>query len=214
MKTVYFVRHGEAEANLSSAEAYGGHDSPLTEKGREQARQIAARAARLPIDLLVSSTMLRTRDTAAYIADATGVPAELSELFVECAIPSAVAGKSKSDPEVRELMAAWTRSYSQGTSRVEDGENFDDMRARGQQALAMLAVRQEQHVLVVTHGFFLRILAGLAIFGDDFSPVHLKALRWGLRTANTGITVMLHDPHDAKKPGWHMLAWNDHAHLG
>jgi broad specificity phosphatase PhoE len=214
MKTVYFVRHGEAEINLKSSEAYGGSESPLTDHGKQQAQLIADRAAHLPVTVLISSTMKRTQQTAAFIAEATGLPIELSPLFVEREMPSLLVGQNKDDPETIETMKEWMRSSVEEGIRVLDGENFDDLQERGIQALSLLADHPEDNILVVTHGFFLRVLLGLAVFGGSFSAAHLKALRWGLRTTNTGLTVLRYDDNDDRQTGWHLLAWNDHSHLG
>jgi len=77
MKYIYFVRHGESQAN---AEITGiGMDSPLTEKGREQAGFIAERCKRLPIQVIISSTMNRARETAEVVLKRIQKPMEVSE---------------------------------------------------------------------------------------------------------------------------------------
>ena len=68
---VFLVRHAEA--------ATGDPDElrPLTEAGRATARAIAERLAAEPLDAVVSSPLLRARETAAVIADAAGLAAEI-----------------------------------------------------------------------------------------------------------------------------------------
>jgi len=80
--TVTLVRHGQT---VSSARlAYSGRsDIPLTDLGREQARQAARRLAGAGIDAVVSSPLIRARDTAQAIAEATGAPLRIDERLTE-----------------------------------------------------------------------------------------------------------------------------------
>ncbi|MBU6423779.1 MAG: phosphoglycerate mutase family protein, partial [Chloroflexi bacterium] len=74
--TLYFVRHGESEAN--AARRYAGQaDSPLTERGRQQAEAVAAALRGVRLDRVVSSDLSRARDTAAAIAREHGLAVEV-----------------------------------------------------------------------------------------------------------------------------------------
>lgn len=74
MKTVYFVRHGESEANVLNLRSGSMRDIPvhLTEKGKEQAKQAGISLKSKNIDIIVSSPLLRTVDTAKIIAETIG----------------------------------------------------------------------------------------------------------------------------------------------
>ena len=65
----WFVRHGESRANARGVFSGRRLDSPLTPLGRDQASAVARR---LPRDLswILSSPLLRARETAVLIADA------------------------------------------------------------------------------------------------------------------------------------------------
>jgi broad specificity phosphatase PhoE len=80
--TVTLVRHGQTER--SKLKAYSGRlDVPLTDEGREQARRCAAGLAGSGIDAVCSSPLVRARDTAQAIADATGAPLTVDERLTE-----------------------------------------------------------------------------------------------------------------------------------
>ena len=67
------VRHGQSEGNRNRT--FTGHGpSPLTERGREEARAVAARIAASPVDALYSSDLPRAVQTAHPISEMTGVP--------------------------------------------------------------------------------------------------------------------------------------------
>lgn len=80
--TVTLVRHGQTER--SARMAYSGRlDVALTDTGREQARRAAAALANAGIDAIHTSPLMRARDTAQAIADATGAPLIVDERLTE-----------------------------------------------------------------------------------------------------------------------------------
>jgi len=68
-----FVRHAEAEGNLYRI-FHGWTDGSLTEKGHVQAKLVAERLKDVPIDILYSSSLKRTLQTAGYIAEVKNLP--------------------------------------------------------------------------------------------------------------------------------------------
>ena len=73
MHTLYFTRHGETVWNVEN-KICGMTDSPLTERGRQQARKLgeAVKASGVHIDEILYSPLSRAADTAMAIAEATG----------------------------------------------------------------------------------------------------------------------------------------------
>lgn len=67
---IYFVRHGASEANEANLTA-GQFDSPLSQRGREQAEKLAANLKKsgLYFDTIISSSLSRSMQTAQIIAD-------------------------------------------------------------------------------------------------------------------------------------------------
>ena len=59
---VFFIRHGESVNNLTKR--YSGQcDTPLTDKGREQAKAIRPILADIDFDIVYSSDLSRARET-------------------------------------------------------------------------------------------------------------------------------------------------------
>jgi phosphohistidine phosphatase len=85
------VRHAKAAPGEPDAER------PLTEKGRERARELAELLAPRHPDAVVSSPLLRARETAAPIAAAAGVELVVDERLAPGAtvddVRAAVAGR-------------------------------------------------------------------------------------------------------------------------
>ena len=70
---LFLVRHAEA------APGHPDELRPLTAAGREQARAVGERLATAAPDVVLSSPLLRARETAAAIARATGAELRIDE---------------------------------------------------------------------------------------------------------------------------------------
>jgi len=219
MKTIYFVRHGQTEGN--TGKLFQGPDTPLTERGLEQARIVAERCTKLPVERLLSSPAERALQTARLISDAIRLPVESSPLFTEVRRPSTLIGRSTEDAEARALQDAWLKSCLGEGPRVDDGENFEDGKRRANEALSFLEQYPADRLLVVTHGLFLRTLYARVVFGESMTPAEFKRVLVTLQSDNTSISVFT---YKFRHPGnvmdgdddvhWRMRIWNDHAHLG
>lgn len=214
MKTIYLVRHGEAENNIRTGKYYLGRNSALTTLGHQQAQVVAERAAHLPIEALIASTMLRAQQTAEHISKRIGKTIEPSDLFIERRDPASFIGTLWHDPETQRLYKEWAQTLFNEKERVLDGENFIDITERAKAALKYLEERPESNILIVTHGFFLRTLVAYMLLQDTITPLQFKLLSEGLRTTNTGLTVFRYTTEPAEEEAaWTMRIWNDHSHL-
>jgi len=211
MKTIYLVRHGESETN--AGDRHHGPSARLTALGHRQARFVARRCAKLPVEIIISSGFPRADETADYIVRSVGRPVEQSALFAERRPPTAILGQPKSAPEsIAYEDAVWSK-FGDPSWRHGDAENFADLNARAQQALAYLAARPEQKILVVGHGFFTKILAAKVIFGETLTGSECLSVMQTFRLENTGLSVLEYDTDHARGWMWRIAIWNDHAHL-
>ena len=149
--TIYFVRHGESEANAARRFA-GRSDSPLTERGREQAKAVADALAKVHFARIVSSPLSRCRDTALVIAQRQQLPVDLEPDLVEIDVGDRTGSpfdEVRGLPEWRDDgFVAWPR-----------GETLDQVLDRAQRVVARIATENAgQRVLVVGHGGVTRIL--------------------------------------------------------
>ncbi|MCD8370691.1 MAG: histidine phosphatase family protein, partial [Clostridiales bacterium] len=71
--TFYYVRHGETLFNVCNR-MQGWCDSPLTERGRMNAREAKQILADVPLDAAYVSTSERCRDTCAIIVEGRNIP--------------------------------------------------------------------------------------------------------------------------------------------
>jgi phosphohistidine phosphatase len=90
---VYLVRHAEA------APGHPDELRALTREGRDRARELGAKLARErpPLDAVLSSPLLRARETAGAIGRAAGLSAEVDERLAPGAtaddVRAAIAGR-------------------------------------------------------------------------------------------------------------------------
>lgn len=95
---IFFVRHGESEANLQGVFAGQRNDSILTSKGREQARATALKIKKegIVINTIISSPLKRSKETAEIIAVELGI--DLSAIQIDTRITEYDMGSLTSTP--------------------------------------------------------------------------------------------------------------------
>jgi broad specificity phosphatase PhoE len=147
MDDVVFARHGESE---TAARGVVGGDAPLTDAGREQARQLGRDLAPLPLDVCITSGALRAHETAAIALAGREVPCAVDDAFRDIGFGEFAGAELDS---YREWIAEHppTDAPPCGESRVVTLRRF----AR---AYRTLLARPERHVLVVAHGLTLSAL--------------------------------------------------------
>ncbi|HVO86693.1 MAG TPA: histidine phosphatase family protein [Candidatus Binatia bacterium] len=151
MKTIYFVRHGESEANRLGLSAGSEFDTPLTDKGRQQARKTGQELKHKNIELIIASPLGRTVETAQIIANEIGYDAKTivtSPLFIERGM-----GIYSKGPDEDYLKAA-----TSGDPLHESVEPAQQMHERISEGLKWLESFKEKNILIVSHGGVSRIL--------------------------------------------------------
>ena len=83
MKTIYFMRHTQSEVNLQDIVASRLNVS-LTKKGKSDAKKIADRIHKLiTIDRVISSPLMRAKQTAIPIAKNFDLQLEIDDRLIE-----------------------------------------------------------------------------------------------------------------------------------
>ena len=79
---LYVARHGQTAWNAEN-KICGTTDLPLNELGQVQAKELAEKCGAYDIDLIIASTMLRARQTAAAVAEKYNIPVITDARLVE-----------------------------------------------------------------------------------------------------------------------------------
>jgi probable phosphoglycerate mutase len=204
----YFVRHGESVAN--AAGRYQTKSTPLSAAGRRQAQLLARRFDDITIDIILTSDYVRTLETAEIINQPLGVPIHETTLLQELHSPPELEGKVYDDPEARPVIKALERHWDDPLWHYSTEENLNDLLARAQLFCALLLDRDEERILVVTHGATLKMILTVMIFGDEASAPVFRKFNRSFDMSNTGITWCEHTD-DGR---WLVHGWNDVEHLG
>ena len=85
MGKLYFTRHGQTVWNVEN-KICGATDTELTELGHKQAAELGKRIKTegLPIEEILTSPLIRAKNTAEHISEITGIPIRVEELLREC----------------------------------------------------------------------------------------------------------------------------------
>jgi len=162
--TLYFSRHGETEANREKRYS-GRRDTPLTEKGRGQARAVGeilkSEVGMRPQLAFVSSPLRRARTTMEIIRETLGLPP--GGYTTDKRIEEIDLGlwDQRTDAEARALDPALfdARGADKWHVHVPGGENYAEVAARAADWAQSLAA----DTFAVSHGALTRILRGLLL---------------------------------------------------
>jgi len=171
---LYFVRHGESEANIQHVISNYASPFGLTERGRQQVHALAERLKDLPITTMYSSPVLRAMDTADILYQALGLPYRVTEALREynCGIL-----EGQSDEESwrlhRQYYEDWTLRHDY-LSKPEGGESFIDIQKRFVPFIESLQRDEDDHILLVGHGGLLHLMLPLVLtnIDNDFVNAH------------------------------------------
>lgn len=155
--TMIIVRHAEAVGN-KIREFHGWTDESITEKGRLQGEQVAEKLKNTPIDVIYSSILKRTMETAGYISKAKGLPIISREDLKE--INGGLwEGIRWDDLAVKygEAYAVWeTKPH---LHQMPEGENMIGFQQRVVKAVQDILQKEEgKNICIVTHGTVIRVL--------------------------------------------------------
>jgi len=205
---VYLIRH--ASTMLGERGCHLLPDTPISETGKQQAKQAAKRLAGFEINCIVSSTFERAKETAELINQVCTKPLHLSKLFIETKRPSEIEGKQINDPAVVAIESELNSHMNDLNWQYSDEETIFMLRLRAIEALNYIVSGLGERVLVVLHGDILRMLLTVMQHGSEAHPELFFRFRRFAKIHHTGITTC----HFDQTSGWRLWSWNDHSHLG
>jgi broad specificity phosphatase PhoE len=172
---VLLVRHGETEDNRPPLRFQGWRDTPLNDRGRAQARQLAVTLAGRGIASIWSSDLSRARETAEIVAETLRLPvcldARLREGYRGRWEGRLFEDVARDEPE---LFAQWERAGR--TWRFPEGEALQDQLDRVSACVDEVRATARLPALVVCHGGSVRVMLcradprGLDAFHDFAIP--------------------------------------------
>ncbi len=192
---ITFIRHGQTTGNLAGR-WQGYTNSSLTELGVEQAKKLGARLATAEFDLVISSDLDRTVQTAAGLDRPFETDPRWREPFFG----------DWEDLESSEIMARYPEDlaalFAGEDIALGGGEHLSEVLARTTEALNDVVARVgDGSVAIVSHGMSLLTLLSGLLGTKRPSPLRLMG--------NTAIATAVFDGDDFSVP-----IYNDDTHLG
>lgn len=188
MTTIYCVRHGQSEANLAQIMQGSKIDTPLTKLGKQQALAAKAKLATVSFDAVYASPLKRAVQTAKLISSATPT---LDDRLVEFDYGT-WDGQLLAD-----LYTQYPTYFDEhhnllpNSWEVSEGPTYAQVTAKLESFLAEVTKKHpDQTLLVVSHGFTLKLLAALLL--------DIRNLQNLSEPANASLTKLLVTP--ATKP--------------
>lgn len=180
------ARHGATALSLEKRfSGRGGFDAPLSPLGEAQARALATEIAlRGDISHIVTSPLLRTRQTAQHVADRVGLTVEVEDGFAECGFGD---WDGHTFAEVRERWPDELEEWLASTSVAPPGgESFESCRDRVLAARVRVVEQfPGERVLVVAHVTPIKVLVSEAVgapltsvYRMELPPCSLSTLAW------------------------------------
>lgn len=183
---LYLIRHGQTAWSLTGQHT-GRTDLPLTAHGEDEVRALAPRLAAIPFAQVLTSPLLRARQTCELAGAGAGAGlcamAEIEPDLVEWNYGDYEGQRSV---DIRQQRADWN-IFRDG---CPNGEMPAQVAARADRLIARLRTL-EGNIALFSHGQFARVLAarwiGLQV---------IEAQHFSLSTAS--LSILGYDPHQLK----------------
>lgn len=180
VKNFYIFRHGESTYNVKGLVQGHSNDSVLTPNGEQQARKAAERLKDKDIDIIISSPLIRAKQTAKIVAEVIKVPVICDDYFTEVNV-GVIEGLHYEDVEKTygELYQKWRScALDDMETKFENGETKIQVRQRVFAGLTYYAKRCKFfNVAISGHGIIImQALLALGIENRDIpngSIIHL-----------------------------------------
>ncbi len=152
---VYFVRHGQSEANVIKVFSNRGWKHPLTDLGRQQAQSLAEKLAGQGIIAIYTSPIRRAVESAEILASRLNVPHQIEPALAEFDVG---IYEDRTDEEGwkhhADVMQRWTAGDFD--ARMTGGESCNDIVARLRPFLDRLIAQYSRqpgaNIALIGHG--------------------------------------------------------------
>jgi len=201
-RRLILLRHGRTAWN-AERRGQGHTDVPLDETGHVQAKSAARQVAAYEPSRLWSSDLARASETAAYVAEVTGLTPRLDARLREYDVGA------RTGLTMAEYAAAFPDEYAAFRAghfaAVTGGETSDDVLARFRAAMADIVAElgPGETAVVVAHGGALKV-AVRDLLGW---PPEAEKTFSGLDNCGWAVLVADED-HPSGRPRWRMSSYN------
>lgn len=177
-KEIYIIRHGQTDHNAKGIVQGKGINLSLNDKGRQQAAAFYHAYKHVPFEIVYTSSLIRTQESAAPFIE-QGIEhkifAELDE--ISWGDFEGTIGTMESDTQFQQLLAKW-KAGDIHAKPANTGESPFELQLRQKRFVEQLITTTHSKILIATHGRFIRAfmctLTGAPLSDmDNFHHVNL-----------------------------------------
>lgn len=168
--TYFVMRHGECRGNVEDfLDSKGNPDNHLTEKGKKDCSEAVQKLQNEHIDLIVSSPLIRARETADIVKTAFGVSEiEFDERLREVDMAD-FDGKTFEEWHTR-----YPESIERFTHAPEGGETYADVKRRvGSTLLDLEKKHSGKRILIISHATPIWMLHAAAFGASNEATIEM-----------------------------------------
>ena len=154
---IILIRHGETEWN-SQKRMQGHSNSDLSSVGQAQIQALGQWMKNVPFDLIYSSDSPRAKQTAEAITQFSGHELQFDQRLRE---KNLGVFEGLTSEEARERHPEVFRLFKTAGSKyvIDEGESTQQLQDRALEIVDEIRIKHpEEHVLLVTHGGFIRVV--------------------------------------------------------
>ena len=193
------IRHGRQDSKLCNV------DVELSTEGRKQAKLAGERLLSYGIEKVYSSELKRAKETGQIIAGLLSLPLEILPDIEEIHFGGFTG---KTDKQIHALYAQFQeerRSHKADIPFPVGGECGADVVKRAMPVIRKVCAREENRVVIVTHGGVIRSVCAHILGADQKDK-----LKFGIDVENSSFTELIYDP---ERDFFFLERFNDFAHL-
>ncbi len=149
----FIVRHGQTDWNKERRSAGQKHEIPLNEEGRRQVERTAETLTSKKVDLIISSDLVRCRETAEIISKATG-----AEIVFDKAFRERHEGRAEGMLNV-EIDKKYPKLFTHYDDKSAENETYKEAEERVSAAFAHHKKNHHhKNIVIVTHSGVMKTL--------------------------------------------------------
>jgi broad specificity phosphatase PhoE len=153
---IYFIRHGETTGDVEGR--FGGdYDDNLSETGLKQVEQLAKDLASVKLAKIYTSPLIRTKETAEYLENATGVEVVVVPNLRERNSYGVITGLTKAEADSQ--YPGLSEQVKDRLNTITGAETYEAFSKRISGAWTEIVSNQtESTIAIVSHGGPMRVL--------------------------------------------------------
>ena len=181
---IYLIRHAETECNVSKR-LQGWGDGPLTEKGKLQSAMLGKRLESIKFNSIYCSTSGRARTTLSIARKDSN--AEYLDSLREISLGT-WEGREQSEIEKENPVQFDNFWHHPEQFSVDGGETFFDIYKRTGEVLRLLAQKEQNDFIIMSHTIAIRAMIASALGknvseiwnGEYLKPTSITCLEYSL----------------------------------